>query len=482
MPATIQGLYAREILDSRAMPTIECTLWLDNGAIVATSVPTGTSVGKYEAHELRDNDPEHMVGKGVLKAVEFINTTIAQTLIGKDPTKQFEIDQLLVDLDGTNDKSKIGSNSILAVSQCVLKAGALSLNVPLYYYIQQKYQLVSELAIPSCIYTMINGGEHGADNLDLQEFEIIPASHIDFESSLNIAVTLFHKIEEVLSLKGAIHSTGIVGGFTPNLYSNTDVFEILVETIKASPYTFAQDVFFGIDAAASELYKGGKYSLKDRSEPYSAKEMIQYYKKLRDLYHVFYIEDPFQEDDEESWKAITTELGETTRIVGDSLLVTNKAKTMEAIKNKTCNSVLVKPNQTGTISETIEVVRLAKEAHWQVIMSHRSGETNDDFIADFAVGVGADYTKFGPPNRGERVAKYNRLLQIHQEIIHSQVDVPNEQNTTPVTSEPSPSAAPVEAPVNQTPIATTQPTVATQPVLDDSPDPAPPPPPPSPAV
>jgi len=421
MPATIQGLYAREILDSRGIPTIECTLWLDNGAIVATSVPTGTSVGKYEAHELRDKDPEHMIGKGVLSAVEFLNTTIAQSLIGKDPTKQFEIDQLLVDMDGTSNKSKLGSNSILAVSQCVLKAGALSLNVPLYYYIQQKYQLVPELNMPSCIYTMVNGGEHGADNLDLQEFEIIPASHIDYETSLNMAVTLFHKIEEVLSIKGAIHSTGIVGGFTPNLYSNTDVFEILVETIKASPYTFAQDVFFGIDAAASELYKGGKYELKDRSEPYTAKEMIAYYKKLRDLYHVFYIEDPFQEDDEDSWKAITAELGETTKIVGDSFLVTNKEKTAAAIKNKTCNAVLVKPNQTGTISETIEVIRIAKEAQWQVIISHRSGETNDDFIADFAVGVGADYTKFGPPNRGERVAKYNRLLQIHQEIIHSQV-------------------------------------------------------------
>ena len=433
----IQGLYAREIMDSRGIPTVECTLWLDNGAIVATSVPTGTSVGKYEAHELRDNDPERMNGKGVLKAVEYLNTTIAQALIGKDTTQQFEIDQLLVTLDGTNDKSKLGSNSILAASQAVLKAGALSLNVPLYYYIQQKYQLVSEVAIPSCIYTMINGGEHGADNLDLQEFEIIPASHIDYESSLNIAVTLFHKIEEVLNIKGAIHSTGIVGGFTPNLYSNTDVFEILVETIKTSPYTFAQDVFFGIDAAASELYTGGKYSLKDRSEPYTSKEMVEYYKKLRDLYHVFYIEDPFQEDDENAWKQITADLGETTKIVGDSLLATNKEKTAEAIKNKTCNAVLVKPNQTGTISETIEVIRLAKEANWQVIMSHRSGETNDDFIADFAVGVGADYTKFGPPNRGERVSKYNRLLQIHQEILHSQV-----------AGSPAVETPPAEAPQN----------------------------------
>ena len=417
---TIQGLYAREILDSRAVPTIECTLWLDNGGIVATSVPTGTSVGKYEAHELRDKDPERMNGKGVLTAVNFLNTLIAPALIGKDPTAQLELDQLLIDLDGTPDKSKIGSNTILAASQAILKAGALSSNVPLYYYVQQKYQLTAELEIPSCIYTMINGGEHGADNLDIQEFELIPASHIDYETSLNIAVTLYKKIEEVLIMKGAIHSTGIVGGFTPNLYSNIDVFEILVETIKASPYTFAQDVFFGIDAAASEFYKSGKYNLKDRSESYTSAELLQYYKKLRDLYHVFYIEDPFEEDDQGSWQSITQELGETTKIVGDSLLVTNKAKTEEAIKNKSCNAILVKPNQIGTISETAEVIKLAKEAQWQVIMSHRSGETNDDFIADFAVGTGADYTKFGPPSRGERVAKYNRLLQIHQEIIYSQ--------------------------------------------------------------
>ncbi len=460
MPATIQGLYAREILDSRGVPTIECTLWLDTGAIVATSVPTGTSVGKYEAHELRDNDPERMNGKGVLKAVEYINTTIAQSLIGRDPTQQFELDQMLVNLDGTSDKSNIGSNALLAVSQAILKAGALSVNVPLYYYIQQKYQLISDLSIPSCIYTVVNGGSHGADNLDIQEFELIPASYIDYETSLNIAVTLYHKIEEVLILKGAIHSTGIVGGFTPNLYSNTDVFEILVETIKASPYTFAQDVFFGIDAAASEIYKNGKYALKDRSEPYTAREMLQYYKKLRDLYHVFYIEDPFQEDDESSWQNITQEIGETTKIVGDSFLVTNKTKTAEAIKNKSCNAVLVKPNQTGTISETIEVIRLAKAANWQVIISHRSGETNDDFIADFAVGVGADYTKFGPPNRGERVSKYNRLLQIHQEILYNQIENSKPEVSTtsePVTSTPNP-AVPTPSATGANPVSTTPPT------------------------
>lgn len=414
--ATIQGIYAREILDSRGIPTIECTLWMDNGSIVATSVAAGTSVGKYEALEIRDNDPNRMNGKGVLKAVNNINTIIAPSLIGKDPVQQKELDDQLIALDGTPNKSKLGANAILTVSQAILKAGAISVNSPLYYYIQQKYQLTNSLSIPSCIYTFVNGGSHGADNLDLQEFQIIPATHIDYLNSLNMGVTLFHHLEEILISKGAIHSTGIVGGFTPNLYSNSDVFEILMETIKTSPYTFAQDLFFGVDVAASEIYADGKYQLKDRSEPYTGKELIEYYKKLRSLYHVFCIEDPFEEDDVESWQTLTREIGETSRIVGDSLLVTNMEKTKQAIADAACNTLLVKPNQVGTISETIEVVKVARQANWQIIVSHRSGETNDDLIADLSVGIGADYVKFGPPQRGERVAKYNRLLQIYGEI------------------------------------------------------------------
>lgn len=426
--ATIAGVYAREILDSRGIPTIECALWLDTGAVVATSVPTGTSVGKYEAHELRDEDPNRMLGKGVNNAVNNINTVIAPQIIGKDPTNQTEIDQFLVDLDGTDNKSKLGANAILAVSQAVMKAGAISLNVPLYYYIEQKYQLTKELKIPSCIYGVINGGEHGAGNLDIQEFQIIPASHINYAKSLEMAVTLFQKLEEVLVLKGAIHSTGVGGGFTPNLYSNTDVFEIMVETIKTSQYTFAQDLFFGVDVSAASLFENGKYKLKDKSQPYSSEELLELYKQIRNMYHVFYIEDPYQEDDVASWQKITQELGETTKIVGDSFLATNKQKLQKAIQEKSCNTILVKPNQTGTISETIEVIKLAREAGWQVIMSHRSGETNDDFIADFAVGTGADYTKFGPPNRGERISKYNRLLQIDFEIEQSKM--PDDTSTS----------------------------------------------------
>lgn len=414
--AVIQGIYAREILDSRGIPTIECTLWLDNGGIVATDVPTGTSIGKYEALELRDKDQNRMLGKGVLTAVNYINTYIAPQIVGKDPTNQQEIDQLMINLDGTPNKSRLGANAILAVSQAVAKAGALSVNLPLYFYIAQKYKLTQELLIPSCIYSVVNGGEHGANNLDIQEFQIIPASNIPFDQSLNMAVLLFHKLEDVLAVKGAIHSVGLVGGFTPNLYSNTDVFEILVETVKMTEYTFSQDLFFGVDVAASEVFANGKYNLKDRSKPYSGKELFEYYQKIRSLYNVFLIEDPFHDDDTQMWQAITAELGESTKIVGDSLLATNKQKLNQAIASQSCNSILVKPNQVGTVSETIEVIQTARQAGWGVVVSHRSGETNDDFIADFAVGVGADYVKFGPPNRGERIAKYNRLTQIDFEI------------------------------------------------------------------
>lgn len=414
--AVIQGIYAREILDSRGVPTIECTLWMDTGGIIATSIPTGTSIGKYEALELRDKDPNRMMGKGVLTAVNYINTYIAPQIIGKDPTHQEEIDQLMVSMDGTPNKSRLGSNSILAVSQAVMKAAALAENVPLYYYIMQKYKITSQLAMPTAIYTLINGGEHGANNLDIQEFQVIPASHMAFDDSLNMAVMLYHKLEEVLIMKGAIHSIGMVGGFTPNLYSNSDVFEIMVETIKATPYTFTQDLFFGIDVAAEQLFNNGRYTLKDRSQPYSPQELLEYYKKIRDMYNVFYLEDPFQEDDLEMWKRVTSELGETTKIVGDSFIATNKNKLEPAIKNGYCNTLLVKPNQVGTMSETIDVIKMAKDASWEVVISHRSGETNDDFIADFAVGVGADYAKFGPPNRGERTAKYNRLMQINFEV------------------------------------------------------------------
>ncbi len=419
--ATIQGLWAREVLDSRGIPTIECTLWLDTGGIVAASVPTGSSIGKYESVEVRDRDQNRFLGKGVTQAVQSINTQIASQLIGKDPTSQQEIDQLLINLDGTAKKEKLGSNTLLAVSQAVIKGGALSLNQPLYFYIQSKYKMSQTLKIPTCIYTMVNGGEHGANNLDIQEFQIIAASHLDFSNSLNMAVTMFRHLSQVLAAKNAIHSVGPVGGFTPNLYNNTDVFELLIETAKTTSYVFSQDFFLGVDAAASKFYTGGKYHLRERTEGYSSTELLEYYKKIYDVFRVLCFEDPFREDDEKMWQQITAELGETSRIVSDLLTATNPERTQKAIDKKMANTLLVKPNQIGTMSETIAVIQLAKKAGWQILVSHRSGETNDDLIADFAVGIGADYVKFGPPNRGERTAKYNRLLMIEAELRRSQL-------------------------------------------------------------
>lgn len=419
--AKIQGLWAREVLDSRGIPTLECTLWLDTGGIVAASVPTGTSIGKYEAVEIRDNDINRYLGKGMTRSVQAINSLIAPQLVGKDPTEQNEIDQMLINFDGTAKKEKLGANALLAVSQAVLKGGALSTNQPVYFYLKEKYQMTDKLTIPTCVYTMINGGEHGANNLDIQEFQIIAASHLDFSNSLNMAVTMFHHLNQVLEAKNAIHSVGPVGGFTPNLYNNTDVFELLIETAKTTPYVFSQDFFLGVDAAASKFYSGGKYHLRERTEGYSPEELLEYYKKVYDVFRLLCFEDPFREDDEKMWQQITSDLGDSARIVSDLLTATNPDRTKKAIDKKMANTLLVKPNQIGTITETIAVIQMARKAGWQILVSHRSGETNDDLIADFAVGIGADYVKFGPPNRGERVAKYNRLLMIDAEIRRSQL-------------------------------------------------------------
>lgn len=413
----IAAIQAREILDSRGLPTVECNLWLDSGHLVTTAVSTGRDYSKLPAVTLRDNDPSRMFGLGVKTAVENINQTIAPELIDKDPTQQTETDQLLIDLDGTNKKEHLGANALLAVSQAVLKAGAVSVEMPLYYYLQQKYQLIEGFDIPTCVYSMINGGENGTGNLDLKDFFIIPAGHLDYASSLNIAVTFFQKLEEVLVSKEAIHSVGKVGGFAPNLYTNTDALEILTETSKTTPFTFAQDLFLGINVSASYLFGDNNYRLRDQSDPYSTADLLDYYQSIRTNYQVIYIEDPYDASHWKAWQKLTDTLGETTNIVGNQLLTTNKEQLENAINDQTANAITINPIQAGTVSETIEVIKTAKEADWKTIVSHRSGETNDEFLADLAVGVGSNYVKFGAPNRGERVSKYNRLLEIYQQLM-----------------------------------------------------------------
>jgi enolase len=412
----ITVLTAREILDSRGFPTVEVRIDLDTGQSVRASVPGGTATGKHEALEIRDGDPTRMGGKGVKKVVTTINDVIAPLLRNQDPIRQTAADQMLYNLDGTPNKSKLGANAILGVSIAVCKAGAASVGMPQYKYLKEKYGVTQNLRIPSPIFNLINGGAHGAGNLDFQEFHVIPTSNKSFSQSIQLGVEFFMALEQVLISKNAIHSVGVEGGFAPNLFTNLDALELLLEAMKRTPYLFGQDLFFGLDVAASYFFKNGKYAIRDRQEPFSAKELLEYYKELNSKYHIFSIEDPFGDDDWQAWSAITAELSDRVVIVADDLVTTNKERLQKAISEKACTSVMVKPNQIGTVSETVEVVKIAKDAKMQVVASHRSGETNDEFIADFAVGLGCDYVKFGAPIRGERVAKYNRLLEIEAEI------------------------------------------------------------------
>lgn len=425
----IHTIKAREILDCRGIPTIEATLWLDNGVFVTTSVPTGASTGKHEAVELRDNDGTRYNGMGVLKAIDNINSVIAAKIHGLDPIGQTAVDSLLNEMDGTENKSKLGVNAILAVSQAVCKAGAAAFGIPVYRYLALKYKLAGEtLSIPTPAFNVINGGKHGAGNLDFQEFLIIPSSRFHFHQGLQIGTEVFHALEETLISKNAIHSTGVEGGFAPNLFTNLDALEVMMLSIKNTRFQFGHDVFLGLDVAANTLHKNSKYSIKDRSQAFSSKEFIDYYKDLNDEYHIFSLEDPLYEDDWTSWAALTQEFQGKVVVVGDDHLTTNKNRLKKAIDLKSCNAILIKPNEVGTITEVIDVIKTAKDAGMSVQVSNRSGETNDYFIADFAVGIGAEYAKFGAPSRGERIVKYNRLLQIEEEIYP--LEAPSAAKTT----------------------------------------------------
>jgi len=412
----IKDIHAREILDSRGNPTIETTVVLENESKAVSAVPSGASVGKYEALELRDNDSSRYNGMGVLKAVANVNEIIKPKILGMEVRNQLEIDKTLIVLDGTENKSKLGANAILSVSQAVCKAAALEENVPLFIHVGHLYGLKpQEMKIPVPIFNLINGGKHGAGNLDFQEFHIIPSGQKTYSNSLRVGEEIYQAVKKVLIRHGAIHSVGDEGGFAPNLFTNLDALEVLVKAIREAGYIFKQDVFLGLDVAASYFYHGGKYKIKDKTTPCGPEELIDFYQELLNQYPLLSLEDPFWEDDWESWQKITQNFPNTI-IVGDDLLATNKKRVKEAIEKKACSAILVKPNQIGTVAETIEVIKIARQAGWKIVVSHRSGETNDDFIADFAVGVGADYVKFGAPARGERVAKYNRLLKVEEEL------------------------------------------------------------------
>jgi len=412
----IRAIKAREVLDSQGFPTIQLFLWIEDGRSVVVTVPNEWAYENAEAKIIRDNDDQEFNGKGVKKVVESINKEIAPKLLGMPVISQGEIDKTLIELDGTADKSKYGANAILAISMATLKAGALSTNLPLYSYIQQKYQLTEFLSIPNCVYPLITGGDFGNDNIDFQEFELIPASHVNFNRSLTMASTIREKIEDVIESRGGSVCTGPTGGFLPRMNSNAEVFELFLEAIKTTQYTFAQDIFFGLDVAADTLVTDDNYKLRDKPDRYSAKDIAEYYKSLRERYKTIYLEDPFSSKDERSWQQITEKIGTTTKIVADEFILSNHEKLKKAIKNKTANAICIKLLDRGTISESLQLMKIAKEAEWTVVLSEHSGETNETFLADLSVGAGVDYAKLGPPNQGERVAKYNRLIEINEEI------------------------------------------------------------------
>lgn len=417
--AKITRIWSREILDSRGIPTLETACMLDSGQISVTSVPAGASTGTHEALELRDGDSTRYAGQGVLKAIENVNSVLGPGVIGMDPMDQFGIDKKLVEMDGTENKSKYGANAILSISEAVLKCGAMAAGQQQYawvYSLALKGGITKTVKIPTPLFNMINGGLHGAGNLDFQEFWVIPATFKPFSEALQMGAEIYIATGENLTRRGAIHSVGDEGGYAPNLFTNADALEVFVESIKQTKYLLGRDVFLGLDVAANSFYKDGAYVIKDRSSEMDDSQMLDYYKTLIDQYKLAILEDPFQEDAWGSWDKLNSEMSETVIIVGDDLLATNPKRVQKAITEKACNAILIKPNQIGTVTETLNVIKMTRDVGWKVIVSHRSGETNDSFIADFSVGVSADYVKFGAPARGERVAKYNRLSAIESEL------------------------------------------------------------------
>lgn len=419
MDSAIYSITAREILDSRGNPTIETTVILQSGYRGTASAPSGASVGKYEAVELRDKDEKRYNGMGVLTAVTNVNTIIAPKLVGLDALDQKKIDETMIALDATPNKSKLGANSILSVSLAVAAAAANHTKQPLYRYLTQlagRPAAAKIERIPTPLFNIINGGKHGAGNLNFQEFMVIPASNKPFHDALQIGAELYHHLKQILAYRNAIHSVGDEGGFAPNLFTNMEALELLMEAIKATKYRFGTDVFFGMDIAASQFKTPRGYQIKDKPQLLSGRQFIDYLKELNTKYRLLLLEDPLEEDDWAGWATLTREVGRDILIVGDDLLVTNPERLARAIDEKACNAILLKPNQIGTLSEFLAVVALARAHDMKCIVSHRSGETNDTFIADLAVAVASEYVKFGAPARGERVAKYNRLLQIESEL------------------------------------------------------------------
>ena len=411
----IKEIKAREILDSRGNPTVEVDIYLENNILGRASVPSGASTGIYEAHELRDNDKKRYLGKGVQKAVNNINSIIRPALLNKDASKQEEIDNLLIKLDGSSNKSNLGANAILAVSLAVAKASASSLGLPLYKYLNKN----NKYSLPVPMMNILNGGAHASNNVDIQEFMIMPVSAKSFKEGLRMSAEVFHTLKVILKEEG-VPATGVgdEGGYAPNLKNDGDGFKVIIKAIEKAGYIPGVDFMIAVDAASSEWYdeKSDSYILPKSNKQFSKQELVSYWIDLVNKYPILSIEDGMGENDFEGWKLLTKALGNKIQLVGDDLFVTNVERLKDGIKNNIANSILIKVNQIGSLSETLETIREAQKAGYKVIISHRSGETEDSFIADLAVAVNANQIKSGAPSRSERVAKYNQLLRIEEEI------------------------------------------------------------------
>ena len=404
----IKNIIGREILDSRGNPTVEVDVILENGIVGRAAVPSGASTGEREALELRDQEDRYL-GKGVLKAVNNVNTILRDNLIGFDAYDQKGLDYKMIELDGTETKSKIGANAILGVSMAALKASALSQNKPLYKYIGEGTLL------PVPMMNIINGGAHADNKLDFQEFMIIPQADT-IKERVRIGAEVFHNLKKVLNSKGLATGVGDEGGFAPNLNSNKEGFELIVEAIKKAGYVPGKDVMLGIDVAASEFYKDGMYVLEGENRSLTTNELIDFYEELVNTYPIISIEDPVDENDWEGFRLITERLGDRIQLVGDDLFVTNKKCLQKGIDNHAGNAILLKVNQIGTITETLETIELARNNGYKTVISHRSGETEDTTIADLAVGLALGQIKTGSLSRTDRVCKYNQLIRIEEEL------------------------------------------------------------------
>ena len=412
MNSSIEKVYAREILDSRGNPTIEVDIYTKSGHLGRAAVPSGASTGEYEAIELRDIDSERYLGKGVRKALNNVNSIISEAIIGLDVTKQEEVDNMMIKLDGTENKSRLGANAILGVSLAIAHASAKVSNTPLY----KTFSNNDKFLLPIPMMNILNGGSHANNSVDIQEFMIMPISGNTFSETLRMGTEVFHELKSVLNSKGMNTAVGDEGGFAPNLSSNEEAIEVILESIIKRGLKPGKDILLALDVAASELYENGLYNLASENKKLETSEMITYLSKLVKDYPIISIEDGLDENDWEGWSQLNLEIGTDVQIVGDDLTVTNIKRLQRSIDEKSMNAILIKLNQIGTVTETIQTIKMAKKAGFGVVISHRSGETEDTTISDLAVGMATGQIKTGSASRTDRVCKYNQLLRIEEEL------------------------------------------------------------------